>query len=98
MKIWVDDLRTAPDGWTWVKTSIEAIALLNACQWFSQNGRTDRHPEIISLDHDLGDDDTTRPIVIWMIENDFWPVEISIHTSNPVGREWLQGMIDRYKP
>jgi hypothetical protein len=51
----------------------------------------------MSLDHDLGGDDTTRPIVLWCCENDFWPVEVRIHTANPVGRDWLEGMIERYK-
>jgi hypothetical protein len=52
----------------------------------------------MSLDHDLGGDDTTRPIVLWMCENESWPTTVHVHTANPVGREWLEGMIERYKP
>lgn len=43
-------------------------------------------------------DDTSRPVLLWMIENDFWPSEIRFHTANPVGREWLVGMANRYAP
>lgn len=85
--LWVDDLRPAPPGWTWAKSSAEAISLL-----------TDGEFTAISLDHDLGGDDTTRPVVLWLCENDRWPAEVRVHTANPVGREWLTGMARRYGP
>lgn len=99
MKIWVDDIRTPPKGWLWCKTSAQAINLLSDI--IIQRAYYDKSDlfevDVISLDHDLGGDDTTRPIVLWMIENDFWPRDIRTHTSNPVGREWIEGMIERYK-
>ncbi len=86
MKLWVDDFRNPPDGtWWWAKTSAGAIRLL------------DRLPiATLSLDHDLGGQDTTRPIVLWMCESGRWPATIAVHSANPVGRQWLEGMIDRY--
>lgn len=93
MKIWVDDIREPPDFWDWVwaKNSESALFWLIGC-------RKARIPvEEVSLDHDLGGDDTSRRIVLWMCENDFWPVEVRVHSANPVGREWLEGMIERYK-
>lgn len=102
MKLWVDDLREPPsDTWTWAKTSTDAIdALIISCRphecapdgascW---NVITD-----MSLDHDLGGDDTTRPVVLWMCENNWWPDRVVVHSANPVGREWLEGMIARYQ-
>ena len=86
MKLWVDDLRPPPLGWIWAKTSIEAIDALNQSV-----------VSALSLDHDLGGDDTTRPVVLWMCENDVWPDEIHVHSANPVGVEWLTGMIERYR-
>lgn len=79
-----------PDGeWRWCKTSHEAICCLKS--W--------RHIEEMSLDHDLGGDDTTRSIVLAMCEGEVpWPEKVVVHSANPVGREWLEGMIDRYKP
>lgn len=91
MKIWVDDIREPPAGWAWCPTSINAIAWLEAAK------RIGIEIESMSLDHDLGGDDTTRPIVLWMCENDFWPVEVVVHSANPVGIDWLEGMIERYK-
>ena len=93
MRIWVDDLRPAP-AWDWIQafSSSEAILILDNCL------RGGVSIDIMSLDHDLGGDDTTRPIVLWMIENDFWPVEVVVHSANPVGCDWLNGMIERYRP
>ena len=100
MKIWVDDIRPAPEGWHWAKTSQEAIELLENWRGVLRigMGRYDNVHSVMSLDHDLGGDDTTRPIVLWCCENDFWPVEVRVHSANPVGVEWLEGMIERYKP
>jgi hypothetical protein len=44
------------------------------------------------------EDETTRPIMLWMCEHDFWPTELYIHTANPCGQEWLVGMALRYAP
>lgn len=95
MKIWVDDLRPPPDEtWVWNKTSADAIALLDAALKTRHMGS---HLAFMSLDHDLGGDDTTRAVVLWCCENDFWPDEVVVHSANPVGRDWLEGMIERYK-
>lgn len=94
LKLWVDDLREPPDpSWDWVTTSEAAIATL---KFFSDEGMLWCPREIISLDHDLGGDDTTRPVVIWMIDNGFKFNNYNVHTANPVGRDWLEGMIERY--
>src|SRR5690348_2081796 len=59
MKIWVDDIRTPPDNtWIWAKTSHEAIVLLTLSHV------NDLDIEAMSLDHDLGGDDTSRRIVL----------------------------------
>lgn len=86
-QLWVDDLRTAPIGWVWAKSSAEAIGMLKVSSFDS-----------ISLDHDLGGDDTSRAVVLWMCEHDLWPPIVHVHTANPVGREWLTGMAERYGP
>lgn len=96
MKIWVDDIRTPPDDtWTWAKTSQDAIYWLMSSQICEHE---ECQFDIMSLDHDLGGDDTSRPIVLWMCENEYWPEEVIVHSANPVGIEWLEGMIRRYKP
>jgi hypothetical protein len=95
MRLWLDDLRPAPEGWTWVKSAAEAIRLLDA-----------ETVDEISLDHDLGD--TGRPemtgydvalhLAQRAVEGKPVPRIVGIHTANPVGRERTDGVIRRYLP
>ncbi len=87
MKLWIDDLRPAPEGWLWAKNSKDAITVLS-------RGMV---PEV-SFDHDLGGDTTSREVVLWLCEHGNWPGICRVHSMNPVGRKWLIGMIDRYGP
>lgn len=85
--LWIDDVRVPPAGYDWVKTSDEAIAFLSSHDKVSH----------ISFDHDLGGEDNTRRVVLWLCVNtDKWPDTASVHSMNNVGREWLTGMIQRY--
>lgn len=96
VNIWIDDLRNPKDfvegDWIWIKNSADAIKTLEE---FKNDGVVVR---AISFDHDLGGDDTTRPVVLWMCMNDFWPNSWFVHSSNPPGVEWLTGMLDKYGP
>lgn len=84
MKLYIDDIRNPPAGWVVARSSRAAIHWLRDIDF-----------DTISFDHDLGGDDTTRPVVIWLIENNKHPT-CFVHTANPVGREWLEGMINKY--
>lgn len=93
MKIWIDDIRTPPDNlWLWAKDSKDALLCVDVLRLLNIP------IEVVSFDHDLGGDDTTRPVVLWMCENEFWPDECRVHSANPVGIDWLRGMIQRYAP
>lgn len=87
MKIWLDDMRPAPDGWVWVRTVEEAIELMSSGEVVEA-----------SLDHDLGDGEQEGyRLVLWMAENDTWPTGfVSVHSSNPPGAERMCGVIERY--
>jgi hypothetical protein len=107
MRLWLDDIRPAPDGWEHAKTLAEACALVIAArargvEW------TDA-----SLDHDLGFCDecalkcahfcphfgTGTVFVDWMAQQQSWPTnKPTLHTMNPVGRKRMQQTIDRYGP
>lgn len=78
MKLWVDDERPAPEGFTQAWSSDEAVLHLLA-----------RWPEIteVSLDHDLGGEDTGFLVLNWMISENIWPSVLTIHTSNPPARK-----------
>lgn len=97
IKIWIDDVREAPDDWLWCQNSAEALRFLDILKYRGVP------VDVISFDHDLGydedgNDDSTRPVAMWMAENEFWPKEIRLHTMNPVGYEYLQGFFNRYAP
>jgi hypothetical protein len=94
VKLWVDDLREPPDlDWFWALDSHLALVHIVMMDQFNYE------IPVMSLDHDLGGDDTSRRIILWLCENPgFWPKEVKVHSANPVGREWLEAMIERYKP
>ncbi len=92
MKIWLDDVRVAPDGYIHCKSVNEAILTIEANE--------ENEPiELIDCDHDLGDyaidgGDGIK-LLDWLLErNTKYPIKL--HTMNPVGRENMQRMIDRY--
>lgn len=88
MRLWIDDERPAPEGWERACNVSEALEALT-------RGDVDE----VSFDHDLGGDETSRQVILILCEQGWpWPPVCRVHTANPVGREWLEGMINRYGP
>lgn len=88
MRIFLDDERPAPDGWLLVESSAETIELLQR-----------NEVELLSLDFDLHDDDTSAAVVIWLAENpDFWPTHVIVHSGNLDGEEFLVEFIQQNAP
>lgn len=83
MKVYLDDERSTPDGWTRTFTPKETIELLKT-----------RKVTELSLDHDLGDDEgigTGYDVLLWLEEemyNDYsFPApNIMVHSANPAAR------------
>lgn len=93
IKLWLDDLRTAPEGFVHVKSVNQAIREIE--KW-KQEGAT---IELLDLDHDLGDyaedgGDAIKLLDYLVERKTFYPIKI--HTANPVGRANMQRMIERY--
>lgn len=87
MKLWVDDERPAPDDtWTVARDSATAISHLYMIGTPAVIKTGDRLEEV-SLDHDLGGDDTGFQVLDWMIAYAEWPDVLTIHTSNPPARK-----------
>jgi hypothetical protein len=87
MKVFLDDVRSAPDGWVLVRTVKDAINAL----------KTGRVLEI-SLDHDLGTAYSSGYDVLNWIEHEVakgWahPPLIHIHTMNPVARTRMEAAV-----
>lgn len=89
MKVWLDDERPAPTGWTLVKTAQEAIDLIS-------KGEVDE----ISLDNDLGLRQPEGYLVLDYIEYQLAnllvppPRHIHIHTGNPVAAKRMRQTLE----
>lgn len=89
MRLYLDDERPTPDGWTRAYTAREAIERIAA------GGVVE-----ISLDHDLGDDDagTGYTVALWIEEaaafGRLGRIEWSVHSGNPVGRVRMEAALN----
>jgi uncharacterized protein (DUF2147 family) len=94
MKIYLDDERQTPEGWTRCFWPNEVIELL-------KNNKVTH----VSLDHDLGDDKrgTGYDVLTWVEEQvhtrNYYPPLLSVHSANPalrnrkiLGMEILDGL------
>lgn len=95
INIWLDDLRTAPEGFIWEK-SVEGV--MHRIM-FSQGNC---HISILSLDNDLGENQPEGYKVLDELEmlkfnypNFSLPDEIRVHSANPVARKRMQQVIDK---
>jgi hypothetical protein len=88
LKLWLDDLRPAPEGWVWAKTVEEAIEVLEA----GEVGEA-------SLDYDMGlGKRNGDALCLWMAENEVWPQTLTVHSSNPPGARSMCRLIERHGP
>ena len=95
MKIWIDDIRSAPRGYVVWCTSVDAAKLyIQACE------NNSIKIELIDLDHDAGEYATYGGDYINLLN---WLEEtgrrypIKIHSMNPVGIENMRRIIKKNK-
>lgn len=96
MKLWVDDIRPAPEGWYQARSVNVAKEMIIG-----------NYPniEIISLDHDSGDYNRFGGdyinILKWLEEGEYQynrkivTFPIQIHSMNPVGVQNMRNIIQR---
>jgi hypothetical protein len=88
MKLYLDDERPSPPGWTQCHTAHEAIQLLET-----------RFVTHLSLDHDLGPPEagTGYDVCLWIEERvhttSYSPPIVTIHSANPVGRQKMKAAL-----
>lgn len=93
IKIWLDDIRPAPNGYFHCRSVNGAKLKIIQCE------AEKNEIEVIDCDHDLGDyaadgGDGIK-LIDWLAERKtFYPIRL--HTQNPVGRENMQREINRY--
>lgn len=91
-RLWVDDLREAPEGYVWCKSTDEAIAMLR--HWMKCGVQI----EVIDLDHDAGDYASQGGDYIKILD---WleyikvGLPIRIHSMNPVGVANMRQIIQK---
>lgn len=104
MRLWIDDVRTAPEGYKWVKSSNEAYGLVNTNTLLYNNEEV-----LIDLDHDAGKyakDGGDYIYILYYIEqlcvtHRDWRNYIRdkftfhIHSMNPVGRDNMMRIIQK---
>ena len=76
INLYIDDLRKVPDNFICARNYNKAINYLN-----------NYNINILSLDHDLGEEKTGYDIVKYICMNNIKINSIYIHTDNVVGRE-----------
>jgi hypothetical protein len=91
-KMFIDDEREpAQAGWTVVRTSADAIRMVQTRGW----------PSDISFDHDLGGDDTSMVFVRWAVDRMIdagigIPFHWYVHSQNPIGAANIDGLLNSY--
>lgn len=91
MKLWLDDVREAPEGYVWLKSVNEAIAFVEANK---------EKIELIDTDHDAGDfadqgGDYIRFLDYLAVIRKGETFAVRIHSMNPVGRDNMRRIISR---
>lgn len=105
MKLWIDDMRPAPEGYIWARSTHDAILIIEAYSKFLdymccriEEPQTLPWFDVIDIDHDAGDyadhgGDFIK-VLYWMEEHHL-KAPIHIHSMNPVGVENMRRIIQR---
>lgn len=93
MKLYLDDIRKAPNGYIQVYSVNQAIKMIEKAE------NNNDIIEILDLDHDLGDfsndgGDAIKLLDCLVERNTLYPIKL--HTANPVGRANMQRMINKF--
>ena len=99
MKLWIDDIRVAPDGYYWCKSVDSAKEVITTySSWIDFDNNVIDSIELIDIDHDAGDyvkfgGDYIK-LLDWLEETGHnYPIHI--HSMNPIGVENMRRIIKR---
>lgn len=96
MKIWIDDIRPAPEGYIWCKSVNEVIDTISLSDEYFDLPIT-----LIDMDHDAGDYASDGGDYIKFLDycEECWgkdlPFDIRIHSMNPVGRQNMLAICEK---
>lgn len=111
MKLWIDDIREAPKGYTWCQSvnkakeaiinsenTIEEINKMFFPDWYMCMVRDQSRITVIDIDHDAGDyvsDGGDYIKLLDWLEATGRSYPIRIHSKNPVGIDNMRRIIRR---
>ncbi len=96
MKIWIDDIRPAPEGYIWCKSVNEVIDTISLSDEYFDLPIT-----LVDMDHDAGDYASDGGDYIKFLDycEECWgkdlPFDIRIHSMNPVGRQNMLAICEK---
>ena len=105
MKLWIDDVRPAPEGYDWCKSVSDAQAMIEYIEILKNNAiihnfgwSVEEDIELIDIDHDAGnfayDGGDYIKLLDWLEETGRnYPIRI--HSMNPVGVANMRRIIER---
>ena len=93
MRIWIDDVRPAPEGYVWCKSVNDTKAYL---EWLM---KCNKNIELLDIDHDAGEYANEGgdyiEILNWLEEYDICYFPIHIHSMNVVGKMNMEAICRR---
>ena len=97
MKLWIDDVRPAPEGYVWCLSVDAAKGWINNIE-FEHFAFGKEKLELIDIDHDAGnfacDGGDYIKLLDWLEETGRnYPIRI--HSANPVGVQNMRQIIER---
>ena len=103
MKLWIDDVRPAPEGYIWCKSVSKAKSVI--VKWENENkqlaesfGFSEIPIKLIDIDHDAGDyakDGGDYIKLLDWLEETGRNYPIRIHSANVVGVQNMRRIIER---
>lgn len=98
MKLWIDDVRPAPNDYFWVCTVNQAIHIIRHIENYDKEHNHENSLDLIDIDHDAGDyafDGGDYIKLLDWLEETGRNYPIHIHSMNPVGIANMRAIIQR---
>ena len=90
-KIYLDDLRTIPEGFIGLRSYAEFVTYIE----------TNGLPDFISFDHDLGLQesgyDCAKWLVAYCLDNEMKLPDFVVHSQNPVGKINIESLLNNFR-
>ena len=97
MKLWIDDVRPAPEGYVWCRSVVQAKYWIERVEYENRYIR-DCSLELIDIDHDAEDyssDGGDYINILDWLEETGRNYPIRIHSANPVGVQNMRRIIEK---